>query len=102
MSFASGSSDANTYPLPVFPGEHRKEIDSATGAELIFLTTRPRPLTLDHRTYGQGDHPHVGWDRCGKAVVFASHRLGALNVCVARIPEAWQDAMNTPQSAAVN
>lgn len=57
-------------------------------------TTRPRPLTLNHRTYGQGDHPHVGWDRSGKAVVFASHRLGDLNVCVARIPEAWQEAVN--------
>lgn len=53
-------------------------------------TTRPRMLTVGHRTYGEGDHPHVGWDRSGKAVVFASHRLGDVNVCVARIPESWQ------------
>ncbi|MBP8131184.1 MAG: hypothetical protein KA184_16520 [Candidatus Hydrogenedentes bacterium] len=59
-------------------------------------TTRPRLLTRDHRTYGEGDHPHVGWDRSGRAVVFASHRLGNLNVCVARIPESWQPPNDTP------
>ena len=57
-------------------------------------TTRPRLLTAGHRTYGQGDHPHVGWDRKGEKVVFASHLLGNLNVCVATIPKAWQDAVS--------
>ena len=57
-------------------------------------TTRPRWLTTGHRTYGSGEHPHVSWDRKGQKVVFASHRLGGLNVCVATIPKAWQDAVS--------
>lgn len=55
-------------------------------------TTRPRLLTSGHRTYGQGEHPHVGWDRKGEKVIFASHLLGDLNVCVAFIPKLWQNA----------
>jgi hypothetical protein len=54
-------------------------------------TTRPHLLTGGHRTYGGGEHPHVGWDRKGKRVVFSSHKLGNLDVCVATIPDAWQD-----------
>jgi hypothetical protein len=57
-------------------------------------TTRPHLLTAGHRTYGQGEHPHVGWDRQGQKVVFGSHLLGNLNVCVATIPKAWQDAVS--------
>jgi hypothetical protein len=57
-------------------------------------TTRPHLLTSGHRTYGQGEHPHVGWDRQGQKVVFGSHLLGNLNVCVATIPKAWQDAVS--------
>lgn len=53
-------------------------------------TTRPRLLAANHRTYGTGNHPHVGFDRAGKSVIFASHLLGDENVCVATIPEAWQ------------
>ncbi|MFO7975277.1 MAG: hypothetical protein R6V12_11655 [Candidatus Hydrogenedentota bacterium] len=56
-------------------------------------TARPRLLTIGHRTYGKGEHPHVGWDRAGKQVVFTSHLLGSPNVCVATIPEAWQQAL---------
>jgi oligogalacturonide lyase len=56
-------------------------------------TTRPHLLTAGHRTYGQGEHPHVGWDRKGEKVVFSSHLLGNLNVCVATIPKAWQEAV---------
>ncbi len=55
-------------------------------------TTRGKLLTAGHRTYGSGEHPHVGWDRSGKAVIFASHQLGNVDVCVARIPERWQQA----------
>jgi hypothetical protein len=55
-------------------------------------TSRPRLLTAGHRTYGQGEHPHVGWDRKGKQVVFTSHLLGNPNVCIATIPEDWQQA----------
>src|SRR5262252_6624721 len=58
-------------------------------------TTRPHLLTAGHRTYGQGEHPHVGWDRKGEKVIFASHMLGDLNVCVATIPKAWQDAVSS-------
>jgi len=54
-------------------------------------TTRPRLLTAGHRTYGDGDHPHVGFDRAGKAVVFTSHLLGNPDVCIAEIPQEWQD-----------
>lgn len=52
-------------------------------------TTRPRLLTQGHRTYGKGEHPHVGWDRSGRAVVFASEKHGNADVCVARIPDVW-------------
>ncbi|MBI4556655.1 MAG: hypothetical protein HY706_03660 [Candidatus Hydrogenedentes bacterium] len=53
-------------------------------------TGRPRLLTAGHRTYGSGDHPHVGWDRRGRQVVFASQKLGNSDVCVATVPETWQ------------
>lgn len=55
-------------------------------------TTRPHVLTLGHRVYGGGAHPHVGWDRVGKQVIFTSHKRGDTNVCIATIPEAWQEA----------
>jgi hypothetical protein len=51
-------------------------------------------LTSGHRTYGKGEHPHMGWDRKGEKVVFASNMLGDVNVCVATIPKAWQDAVS--------
>jgi hypothetical protein len=54
-------------------------------------TARPRLLTTGHRTYGKGEHPHVGWDRRGEKVVFASHLLGNLDVCIATIPKSWQE-----------
>lgn len=57
-------------------------------------TTRPHLLTSGHRTYGSGEHPHVGWDRKGEKVIFGSHLLGDLNVCVATIPKAWQEAVS--------
>lgn len=53
-------------------------------------TTRPRLLTTNHRTYGSGSHPEVGWDRKGEQVVFASNRTNGVTVCVATIPPAWQ------------
>ncbi len=54
-------------------------------------TTRERMLTMGHRTYGGGEHPHVGWDRKGEQVVFTSHMLGTVDVCVATIPKTWQE-----------
>jgi hypothetical protein len=55
-------------------------------------TTRTYILTRGHRTYGHGTHPEVGWDRKGEQVIFASYMLGDLNVCLATIPKAWQEA----------
>ncbi|MBI2423419.1 MAG: hypothetical protein HYV27_11380 [Candidatus Hydrogenedentes bacterium] len=55
-------------------------------------TTRTYWLTRGHRTYGSGRHPEVGWDRRGEAVVFASHMLGNADVCVATLPQGWQDS----------
>ncbi len=46
-------------------------------------TTQMRPLTLGHRTYGGGQHPHVGWGPSGDRVIFASNRRGNADVCVA-------------------
>lgn len=68
--------------------------DNWHGDIMVFegKTSRPRLLTAGHRTYGSGEHPHVGWDRAGKQVVFTSHLLGSPDVCVATIPQAWQDA----------
>jgi hypothetical protein len=54
-------------------------------------TTRPHLLTGGHRTYGHGDHPHVGFDRACRQVVFTSGLLGNANVCVATIPKDWQE-----------
>ncbi len=70
--------------------------DNWHGEIMLFegKTTRPHLLTAGHRTYGKGDHPHVGWDRKGEKVVFASNMLGDVNVCVATIPKAWQDAVS--------
>jgi len=53
-------------------------------------TSRPHLLTTNHRTYGNGEHPEVGWDRKGERVVFGSHKIGGMTVCVATIPVAWQ------------
>jgi oligogalacturonide lyase len=70
--------------------------DNWHGGIMLFegKTTRPHLLTNGHRTYGKGDHPHVGWDRKGEKVVFCSELLGNPNVCVATIPKAWQDAVS--------
>ncbi|MCX6622396.1 MAG: hypothetical protein NTY38_15275 [Acidobacteria bacterium] len=53
-------------------------------------TTRTYILTRNHRKYGSGRHPEVGWDRRGEQVIFASHQQGNVDVCVATIPDAWQ------------
>ncbi len=55
-------------------------------------TTRTYYLTKNHRTYGKGTHPEVGWDRKGEQVIFASYKLGNIDVCVATIPKQWQEA----------
>jgi hypothetical protein len=62
------------------------------------VTTRTRILTQGHRTYGSGVHPEVGWDRVGRQVVFSSHKLGNVDVCVATVPRAWQDGWESEVS----
>ncbi len=58
-------------------------------------TSRQHPLTLNHRTYGGGDHPHPSFDRQGKQVIFTSHKLGSADVCVAAIPASLQELVNS-------
>ena len=53
-------------------------------------TTEERLVTQGHRTYGGGEHPHVGWAPNGDRVVFASNKKGNADVCIAVIPEIWQ------------
>jgi hypothetical protein len=60
-------------------------------------TTRPRLLTTNHRTYGKGEHPHVGWDRRGRQVIFTSEKGGAAKVCVATISTVWQEELTRVQ-----
>ncbi len=57
-------------------------------------TSRPKSLTTNHRTYGSGEHPEVGWDRKGKQVIFGSHKIGGVTCCVATVPEAWQKELD--------
>jgi len=52
-------------------------------------TARTRILSTGHREYGQGAHPHVGWDPAGHRVVFATNMRGQEDVCIAELPEAW-------------
>jgi len=52
-------------------------------------TTEKKILTTGHRTYGKGNHLHVGWDLTGKHVEFTSNRHGNPDFCLAVIPEDW-------------
>lgn len=54
-------------------------------------TSHMRLLTKNHRTYGGGAHPHVGWAPDSKSVEFTSHKLGDPNVCIAYLPEVWNE-----------
>ena len=82
---ASGSSDGRWIAA-----------DNWHGDIMLFegQTTRHHLLTSGHRTYGKGEHPHVGWDRKGEKVVFSSNMLGNWNVCVATIPKSWQQEVS--------
>ena len=53
--------------------------DARTGEEFL--------LTSDHRTYGSGAHPHVGWSPSGRYLVFGSNRNGNPDVCLIAVPE---------------
>jgi len=54
-------------------------------------TSHLRLLTKNHRIYGGGDHPHVGWSPDSKSVEFTSLIKGNADVCIAYLPEAWID-----------
>jgi len=54
-------------------------------------TARKRLLTREHRTYGQGAHPHVGWNPDGTKVIFDSNTRGSSDVVICTIPKEWQE-----------
>lgn len=50
-------------------------------------TSRPTVLTTANRVYGEGEHPHVGWDRKSRRVIFSTDRNGNSDICIAELPE---------------
>jgi hypothetical protein len=54
-------------------------------------TSHLRLLTKNHRIYGGGDHPHVGWAPDSKSVEFTSLIKGNADVCIAYLPLEWND-----------
>jgi oligogalacturonide lyase len=52
-------------------------------------SARTRILARGHRTYGIGEHPHVGWDSTGTKVIFCSNRRGNADVCIGYLPPDW-------------
>ncbi len=66
--------------------------DNWHGGIAIFSgkSARARMLTVNHRTYGGGAHPHVGWSPTSTKVVFASNRFGNPDMCIAVIPVDWR------------
>jgi len=55
-------------------------------------TSHIKLLTKDHRIYGGGEHPHVGWAPDSKSVEFTSHKRGNPDVCIAYLPlDKWDD-----------
>jgi hypothetical protein len=78
---ASGSPDARWVAA-----------DNWHGTIVLFdaRTTEKRTLTTNHRIYGGGAHPHVGWDIRGRSVVFGSNKNGNPDVCIAFIPDSWK------------
>lgn len=54
-------------------------------------TSHLRLLTKNHRIYGHGDHPHVGWAPDSKSVEFTTNKRGNSDVCIAYLPTEWDD-----------
>lgn len=52
-------------------------------------TCQMKIFTENHRTYGSGAHPHVGWDLTGKRIQFGTNRRGNPDVCIGILPENW-------------
>ncbi len=80
---ASGSRDGKWVAADNWHG-HIAIIDART--------SHLRLLTKNHRTYGMGDHPHVGWAPDSKSVEFTSNSKGNPDVCIVYIPlEKWEN-----------
>lgn len=61
-------------------------------AVIDMRTSHLRLLTTNHRTYGKGEHPHVGWAPDSKSVEFTSNRYGNADVVIAYLPlEKWEN-----------
>lgn len=84
-------SKVNWWHAAGSPDGRRVAADNWHGNIAIFdgKTTRMRLLTTDHRVYGSGAHPHVGWDLHGKRVEFTSNKLGNPDVCIGALPSKW-------------
>ena len=55
-------------------------------------TSHLRLLTVNHRTYGKGEHPHVAWAPDSKSVEFTSNQRGNADVVIAYLPFGkWSD-----------
>ena len=55
-------------------------------------TSHLRLLTTKHRTYGRGEHPHVGWAPDSKSVEFTSNQRGNADVVIVYLPlEKWSE-----------
>ena len=62
---------------------------------VVCLERRPYLLTAGHRTYGQGEHPHVDWDRKGEKW-YSAHTCWETQTSVSpRFPKRWQDTAST-------
>jgi hypothetical protein len=81
---ASGSQDGRWVAADNWHG-HIAIMDSRT--------SHLRLLTRNHRKYGDVtiEHPHVGWAPDSKSVEFTSHKYGNADVCIAYLPDEWND-----------
>ena len=61
-------------------------------AVIDMRTSHLQLLTKNHRTYGSGEHPHMGWSPDSKSVEFTSHKRGNPDVVIAFLPlEKWEN-----------
>jgi hypothetical protein len=59
-------------------------------AVIDMRTSHLKILTQNHRVYGRGEHPHVGWAPDSKSVEFTSNQRGNADVVIAYLPlEKW-------------
>ncbi len=59
-------------------------------AVIDMRTSHLKILTQNHRIYGRGEHPHVGWAPDSKSVEFTSNQRGNADVVIAYLPlEKW-------------